>query len=169
MTTNQPETVLEPKFSSDDATATPWAGAVHALEQAEIYWISTVRPDGRPHVTPMIGLWLDDALYFTTGETERKAKNLERNPRCAITTGCNVLNEGLDVVIEGDAVRASVESKLQQLAGLYKSKYDWNFSVREGAFWLEGSEAPALVFAVAPKTVFGFGKGEPFSQTRWRF
>ena len=39
----------------------------------------------------------DDALYFTTGRTERKAKNLAQNPHCVVTTGCNVL-DGLDVV-----------------------------------------------------------------------
>ena len=31
----------------------------------------------------------------------------------------------------------------------------------------EGGEA--LVFEVRPTLAFGFGKGEQFSQTRWRF
>ena len=41
---------LEPQFSSDDATPTPWAEARECLEKAEVYWLSTVRSDGRPHV-----------------------------------------------------------------------------------------------------------------------
>ena len=49
-----------------------------------MYWLSTVRPDGRPHVTPLLGIWLDGALYFCTGPDERKAKNLARNPRCIL-------------------------------------------------------------------------------------
>ena len=68
-------------------------------------------PDGRPHVTPLIAIWLDDSLYFCTGATERKAKNLARNPHYVITTGCNRL-EGLDIVVEGDAVRISHEPTL---------------------------------------------------------
>ena len=72
----------------------------------QIYWLSTVRPDGRPHVTPIAAVWLDGALHFCTGPTERKAKNLARNRYCVVTTGTNAL-EGLDVVIEGEAVRVT--------------------------------------------------------------
>ncbi len=76
----------------------------------------------------------------------------------------------LDLVVEGDAVRDRDETTLQRFAAAYEAKYgsDWRFTVRDGAFrGAEGNEA--LVFAVTPTTAFGFGKGEPFSQTRWRF
>jgi nitroimidazol reductase NimA-like FMN-containing flavoprotein (pyridoxamine 5'-phosphate oxidase superfamily) len=163
-----PVTELDTRFSSDDAVATPWATGVQGLEQAELYWLATVRPDGRPHVTPLIAVWLDRALYFCTGPTERKAKNLVGNAHCVITTGCNSLSEGLDLVIEGDAVQVSDEAKLQRLADRYASKYEgWHFSVRDGAFYRAGRRA--LVFEVTPTTAFGFGKGEPSGQTRWRF
>src|SRR5918998_116811 len=102
MAETEPVAELERQFSSDDATATPWAEARERLAAAKVYWLSTVRPDGRPHVTPVAAVWLDDALYFCTGQTERKAKNLALNSHCVITTGCNVL-EGLDLVVEGDA------------------------------------------------------------------
>ena len=95
---------LDPAFSSPDATPTPWSEAVARLEAAEIYWLSTVRPDGRPHVTPLIAVWLDGAPHLTTGPTERKARNLEANQACVLTTGCNELGAGLDVVVEGEAV-----------------------------------------------------------------
>lgn len=94
---------LEPQFSSEDATPRAWSEGRQRLEQAEVYWLSTVRPDGRPHVTPLLAVWLGGALYFCTGPHERKAKNLDQNPRCVLTTGCNALNEGLDLVVEGDA------------------------------------------------------------------
>jgi len=51
MTAKEPITELEPQFSSPDATAIPWAEAAKYLEKAEIFWLSTVRPEGRPHVT----------------------------------------------------------------------------------------------------------------------
>ena len=72
-------------------------------------------------------------------------------------------------MIEGDAVRESDEMKLQGLADAYVSKYgeDWRFTVRDGVF--HHSEGTALVYEVRPKTAFGFAKGEPGGQTRWRF
>lgn len=171
MADKEPVAKLEPQFSSGDATATPWAEALARLEQAEVYWLSTVRPDGRPHVTPLLSVWLDGALYFCTGRDERKAKNLARNPHCVLTTGCNTLDEdGLDFVVEGKAVPVSDEALLQRVADAYESKYgsDWRFTVRDGAFHgVEGNIA--LVYEVVPITAFGFGKGSTFSQTRWRF
>ena len=76
MTTENPVTELHPQFSSPDASPTPWAEARQRLEAAEIYWLTTVRPDGRPHVTPLLAIWHEGALYFSTGVDERKAKNL---------------------------------------------------------------------------------------------
>src|SRR5438067_6510946 len=107
---------LDARFSSDAATPTAWPAARRRLEDAELYWLSTVRPDGRPHVTPLIAVWLDDALYFCTGPSERKAKNLARNPHCILTTGSNALDEGLDLVVEGDAVQVSDDGNLRRIA-----------------------------------------------------
>jgi nitroimidazol reductase NimA-like FMN-containing flavoprotein (pyridoxamine 5'-phosphate oxidase superfamily) len=165
----EPVAKLQPQFSSDGATTTVWAEARERLEKAEVYWLSTVRPSGRPHVTPVVSVWLEGALYFCTGPGERKAKNLARNAHCVITTGCNALSEGLDLVVEGDAVKVSDEAKLQRVADRYASKYGrpFHFTVRDGTFYGDGGEA--LVYEVTPTTVFGFGKGESFSQTRWRF
>ncbi len=67
-------------------------------------------------------MWLDRALYFCTGEPERKAKNLERNPYCILTTGCNALDQGLDLVVEGDATRVSNDAQLLRIAEGYESK-----------------------------------------------
>jgi nitroimidazol reductase NimA-like FMN-containing flavoprotein (pyridoxamine 5'-phosphate oxidase superfamily) len=166
--TDEPETMLDERFSDPNATPTEWADGREQIEVAELFWLTTVRPDGRPHVTPLISVWLDGAAYFCTGADERKAKNLAQNANCVLTTGRNLLEEGLDVVIEGEAERISDDSKLRRIADAYESKYGstWHFDVRDGAFQHEGGEA--LVFEVAPKTVFGFGKGE-YSQTRWRF
>lgn len=171
MAIKEPITELDPRFSSEKVTPTSWAEGRERLEKAEVYWLATVRPDGRPHVTPLIAVWLEGALYFCTGEDERKAKNLADNGHCSLTTGCNTLNEeGLDLVVEGEAVRVSDEVKLQRVAEVYEAKYgsDWRFSVHDGAFkGMEGNVA--LVYEVAPTTAFGFGKGKSFSQTRWRF
>jgi hypothetical protein len=160
--------VLDRRFSAPGAKATQWSAVRGRLEDAEVFWLSTVRPDGRPHVTPLIGLWRDDALVFCTGPAERKARNLAGNAHCVITTGSNALDEGLDVVVEGEAVLVEDEATLRDLAGAYESKYgaEWHFDVRDGAFHGDGGRA--RVFEVAPTAVFAFAKGE-YSQTRWGF
>lgn len=168
MSTRTPITELNPSFSTPDANATPWEEGRAALEGAEIFWISTVRPDGRPHVTPLVAVWHDDALYFCTNPEERKAKNLAANPHCVLTTGANAFGEGLDLVVEGAAVRVTDEALLQRLTELWDAKYSWHFEVRDGMFHEEG-RGVAYVFGVAPAKGFAFGRGENFSQTRWRF
>ena len=127
---------LDARFSSGGASPTVWTEARQGLETAEMFWVTTVRPDGRPHVTPLIAVWLEGALYFCTGPTERKAKNLLRNQNCILTTGCNKRNEGLDIVVEGQAVRVTDDALLQRVADAYESKYgqEWHFTVRDGTF-----------------------------------
>jgi hypothetical protein len=164
-----PETVLDTRYSGPDATATDWDAAAEKLAAAEIFWLSTVRTDGRPHVTPLISVWVDGALHIGTGPHEQKARNLAKNPLCAMTTGTNAYGEGLDLVVEGEAVRVTEHDRLQRVADAFEAKYgsDWHFDVVDGKFNHAGAE-DALVFAIAPVTAYGFGKGI-FSHTRWQF
>jgi nitroimidazol reductase NimA-like FMN-containing flavoprotein (pyridoxamine 5'-phosphate oxidase superfamily) len=171
MTAMEPVTHLDHRFSEIE-NPTPWTEAREVLERADVFWVSTVRPDGRPHVTPLIAVWHENALYFCTGPDERKAKNLAENRHCILTTGCNTLAEGLDVVVEGDAVRITDDAALQRIADAYVAKYgeEWRFEAREGAFHHRGGGSEAQVFEVAPRHGLGFAKGPGrFGQTRWRF
>ena len=164
-----PVTDLDSDFSSPGATALAWTDAERHLQAAGVYWLSTVRPEGRPHVAPLLAVWVDGALYFCTGETERKAKNLTTNTQVVITTGSNALAEGLDFVVEGVAVVVSDEAKLRRVADAYVAKY--------GEGWRLPDIDGVLCFEVTPATAFGFGRGDAkgppplggFSQTRWRF
>ncbi len=163
----EPVGELDARYSDPGATAHRWATALDALITSRIFWLSTVRPDHRPHVTPLLALWHDGGLYFCTGADERKAKNLAVNGSCALTTGTNA-DSGLDLVVEGEAVRVTDDRLLRTLAVGWDSKYGaaWHFDVQDGAFAAGGRNA--LVFGVSPGVVFGFGKS-PYSQTRWRF
>src|ERR1035438_3011736 len=152
-------------FSSDDAIPTEWRQGRRELRDAKVYWLSTVRPDGRPHVTPLLGVWLDGALYFCTGPDERKAKNLSENLHCVLTTGHNTL-EGLDLVLEGTAEKTSGPAELGRVADTYESKYGAHFAAPNGTWSGLGDairRGEALVYRVAPTTGFGFGKGKSFS------
>jgi nitroimidazol reductase NimA-like FMN-containing flavoprotein (pyridoxamine 5'-phosphate oxidase superfamily) len=159
-------------FSGADAVPTSWAQARGDLQAAEVFWLSTVRPDGRPHVTPLLGVWFDGALYFCTGSSERKAKNLVQNRNCVLTTGRNDIEDGLDVVVEGAASLVSDEAELRHAADTFESKYGRHFTAREGTWFGLGDSirnSSAELYRVAPSTAFGFAKGKQFSQTRWRF
>src|SRR5829696_5563786 len=115
----QPVTELDTRFSDQNAVATDWEETRRALEDAELFWITTVRVDGRPHVTPLVAVWLDDAIYFATGPGEQKALNLRTNQNVTLTTGCNEWERGLDVVVEGEAVRVRDEGLLDRLAATW--------------------------------------------------
>jgi hypothetical protein len=103
MNESEPITTLS-AFSSTHAEPTAWSRGRAELRDAEVYWLSTVRPNGRPHITPLLGIWTGDALYFCTGTDERKAKNLTRNPRCTLMTA-----RPLEDPLEGRVGSGSVE------------------------------------------------------------
>ena len=163
-----PTTELDARFSDPDAGPTSWSETERVLEAAELFWLTTVRADGRPHSSPLVAVWLDGAAYFTTGATEQKAVNLAANPEVILTTGCNTWESGLDVVVEGAAERVTDDVLLRRLATAWAGKWDgrWRYEARDGAFHHPGGTA-ALVFQVAPSKVLAFGKGE-FSHTRYR-
>src|SRR6266545_4296113 len=150
---SEPTTELDTRFSDPDTSPTSWDDARRTLEAAELFWITTVRADGRPHVSPLVAVWLDGALHFSTGAAEQKAVNLRTNPHVILTTGCNHWDRGLDVVVEGDAVQVTDHATLQRLADVWRTKWDgrWQFQAGAGAFQHEAGEA--LVFSVAPAKV----------------
>ena len=140
----QPVTELDARFSDRGAVATEWDETRRALEDAELFWIATVRADGRPHLTPLVAVWLDDAIHFATGFGEQKAVNLRTNQNVILTTGCNEWERGLDVVVEGEAVQVTDERVLERLAEAWATKWDgrWHYEVHEGGFRHEGGCRP---------------------------
>ena len=159
---------------------TSWEETRRMLETAELFWLSTVRADGRPHVTPLVAVWHDGAIHFTTGDTNRKTVNLRANPHVILTTGCNQLDsfdkkEGLTVVVEGDAVQVTDQDALERLASVWATKWEgsWPYQVRNGYFYLYDEDEQRvlvdsnLVFCVKPTRVFAFAIGR--SQTRHQF
>jgi PPOX class probable F420-dependent enzyme len=55
------------------------------LDGAPIAHLATVLPDGSPHTVPVwIGVH-DDRVVFLTGPHSRKARNLRRDPRVAVS------------------------------------------------------------------------------------
>jgi Pyridoxamine 5'-phosphate oxidase len=156
---------LDARFS-EATEPTDWATAASALEVAELFWLTTIRADGRPHTVPLVGIWVDDSFVFCTGPDEQKYRNLERRAEVTVVTGTNTWHAGLDVVIEGTVARVTGASTLKMLADGYRAKYgdDWDFAVDDEVFDPDGQSAH--VFRVTPTKVLAFAKA-PHGQTRF--
>jgi hypothetical protein len=150
-----------PGYGLDDAAGDesllPWSWAHERLTSARNYALCTTRPDGRPHVMPVWGVWLDGAFYFSTGPQSRKALNLASNPACVVypaqpDTGVDAL------VVEGDAEVDTDPERRRRVFELYGSKYAYDMST-----------VMDPLHCVRPKVVFGFTDGFPGSATRWVF
>lgn len=168
---------IDPRYGDASATAPPWDDIERLLTDAQLYWIITVRSDGRPHAVPLVGVWDDGGFVFCTGSEEQKQRNLDFNPRVAVTTGStgvNGWNSGKDVVVEGTVTRVTRPERLQALADAWFAKYgeDWKFEVR-GQEFVELSDSGgsatggARVYRVAVDKVIAFGGAH--GQTTYRF
>ena len=138
-----------PRFPSgygihaDDEGLVPWSEAEAKLERARNYWIGTTRPDGSPHAMPVWGLWLDGSLYFSSGLTSRKTRNLAVDPRIVVH-----LESGDDVVVlEGRARRVTDDAELRRVAELYTVKYDFEF---------DPTNADYPVFRITPRRAYAW-------------
>jgi hypothetical protein len=167
----EPIAELDPEFSDPTATPTDWADARRILETAQTYWLSTVRADGRPHVTPVAGVWVVDAVHVTTGDGEQKRRNIAGNAHCVLTTGCNGF-EGVDVVVEADAIEVTDLGRLHVVAEAFAAKYrnTFPFDVGDGHLRLRDVAGSVVrCYRLQAGKVFAFRKDDPFGQTRWRF
>jgi nitroimidazol reductase NimA-like FMN-containing flavoprotein (pyridoxamine 5'-phosphate oxidase superfamily) len=167
---------IDPRYGDAAAAAPPWEDIERLLTDAQLYWIITVRADGRPHAVPLVGVWQKGAFAFCTGAEEQKQRNLDANPHVAVTTGstgANGWDSGKDIVVEGTAVRVTDAEALQVLADAWFAKYgeDWKFAVRGDEF-VElsnsgGSTAGgARVYQVTTAKVIVFG--DAHGQTTYR-
>ncbi len=147
--------------SQDLSGLKPWPWALERLEKSHNYWIATSRPDGRPHLMLVWGIWWQDAFWFSTGPRTRKAKNIAAHPHVVI--GTEKADEA--VILEGTAEEIKDRSVWKQLAQIYNNKYG-------------GDVEPILmacdgcVFRVTPQLAFGQGEhANNFTDavTRWNF
>jgi len=158
----------------------PWSRALDQLEASarethsesqspRTYWLSTVRPDGRPHLAGIGALWVDGKFYFTSGPGTRKSRNLAKNPSCVISVALG----DLDLVVEGRAAKVTDQPTLERLAERYAVQ-GWPARATDGALTAEYSAPsagppPWNLYAVTPITAFGVATAKPYGATRWRF
>lgn len=159
------------RYGSD---ALPWSRPHDLLvagppQPGTSFFLGTVRPDGRPHAASVGTFWLDGDLYFTSGPGTRKSRNLAANPACTMAVGL----EGIDLELEGEAVRVTDGPTLERVAALAREG-GWPAEV-EGDALTAPFSAPSAgpppwhVYRFTFRTAFGVATAEPWGATRWRF
>jgi PPOX class probable F420-dependent enzyme len=135
----------------------PWGWAAERLAQSRDYWLATSRPDGRPHVAVIWGVWLHDHFFFETSPASRKGRNLAANPRCVVClerADEAVTLEGVAEVVDDPAVVAHFATAY---AAKYREEIDTDhFSVYR--------IRPVVAFATISDAARYSG-----TATRWRF
>lgn len=150
-------------------TALGWADVRTRVAEAGDFLLATTDQDGRPHVVPVLAVWLDGAVCFVTSRQTSKVRNLTRDSHCVVT----VPGHDVDLVLEGAAHLIRNAGRLQKVADLFPAKYPWwHPIVSVGEFYDPADSAlgdPRLVYGVDLAQAFAFGKEDGFSATRWRF
>jgi hypothetical protein len=136
--------------------------------QRHTVWLTTINPDGSPHVTAVGVVQDHGGWYFTSGPATRKSRNLARDPRCVLS----VATEPFDLVIEGVAKRVTDAVELASVADAFAMS-GWPCEVAGDALTAEYSApsagpAPWYVHRMEPTTVFALGTSEPFGATKFQ-
>jgi general stress protein 26 len=133
----------------------PWRWAKNLLSKTPIYFLGTVREDGRPHVMPIWGIWMDDRFYFGSGKKSVKARNIAKNPNCVV---CGAEGDAA-VIVEGKAAKVRDKAILRKLAAVYLKKYK-----------MDPTTMNEPLFVIRPRVVFGqIEKTFVKTATRWTF
>lgn len=150
------------------ATGEPPAPDAH---NSRTTWLTTINDDGRPHVTPVGALWLDDAFWFQTGPTTKKAHNVARDPRCSVAVSIRAA----DVVVEGEAERVIEPSALARAAEAWADQ-GWPAELDDSGSGITAPfNAPAQgpppwnVYRVNARSALVCWNEEPGGLTRFRF
>ncbi|MFD3507938.1 pyridoxamine 5'-phosphate oxidase family protein [Nocardia sp. NPDC058666] len=151
----------------------PWSRVEQALDNyiggpGSPAFLSTVRPDGRPHTAAVGALWLDGGFYFTSGPATRKSRNLARNSACTVAVSL----EGIDLIVDATAAIVTEPDTLERIAARYREA-GWAVEVDGAAFTAPYSApsagpAPWQLYFATPHSVVGVGTAEPNGATRWQ-
>jgi len=174
MTDNMPEPISTHNLDRYGSAELPWSRPRDVLANdtppADVtFFVATVRPDGRPHSAGVGATWVDGALYFTSGPSTLKSRNLAANPACSVS----VRLRGIDLVLDGEAHRVTDSSTLERVAAVYRTG-GWPAEVDADALTASYSApsagpAPWHLYRLVLHAAVGVATAEPFGATRWDF
>ena len=148
-------------LAADPATRQNWVDLLS--------YLSTVRPDGRPHSAGVGAMWYDGDMYVVSGPGTQKSRNLAQNPNCTLAMHL----PGLDLILEGTAARVTDPPSLETLAAVFRAG-GWPATVEGDAFTgpysaPSAGPPPWYLYRIPFHTAFGVAGAEPNGATRWRF
>jgi uncharacterized pyridoxamine 5'-phosphate oxidase family protein len=76
-----------------------WTAVAERIAAARNYWLATTGADGRPHLRPVDGVFVDGALCFGGSPETRWVRNLEQRPELSIS----LPDDEHAVILEGSA------------------------------------------------------------------
>lgn len=138
-----------------------WSEVEARLAAARHYWLATVRPDGRPHVVPRWGVWVDGCFFYDGAPTTRHALNLAENSACSLN-----LESGTEtVIVEGHSVptKAPATDLGSRLTEAYGKYHELGYAPGADS-WVDGGGLSVLT-PVRAIAWFDF----PKDCTRFRF
>ena len=181
--TNERAPEHEQPLAADRSGTTSWEFALERLENPEVprtCWLATTRPDGRPHLMPVIAFWIDGALHIVAGEGTRKARNLAADGRCVIAMSSTRL-PSLDLIVEGLAEPLTDHDAVRDVTEFLNER---NWPLEPKGDKVYGPNAPTAgpppytIFRIVPSRVFGlpgmygmdqFDPADLPKPTRWEF
>lgn len=125
-----------------------WAHDQQRLAQSRNYWLATVRPDGRPHIAPVWGIWLDGLFHFATARTTTKGQNLAVNPRAALH-----LDNSEDVLIVEGTVAPANTALRYRIDSAMSTKY---VTIRSGRPYKSAMNPEAQLWTFTPATAMAW-------------
>ena len=133
-----------------------WPEVRARLEEAHNYWLTTTRPDGRPHAVPIDGLWLDDACWFGGSPKAVWQANLQADTRVVL----HLADPVAAVIVEGECEIVVPDSAgVDRLEQASKKKY--GYAPPPGAY-------ASGVWCLRPSRVMAWSS-LPEDATRFRF
>ncbi len=141
-----------------------WGAVEYRLKESLHYWMSTTRPDGRPHVVPRWGVWREGQFWYDGAPSTVHVRNLNANPACVLH-----LEDGRQaVMVEGISEAADPPGPElgARLAIEFARKYADLGYAPEARSW-EGPDAGGLRVFTPAKALAWFEF--PTDMTRFRF
>src|SRR6476646_8860555 len=84
-------------------------------------WLTTLNADGSPHVTAVGAVWDDDTFWFQTADRTHKAKNIVRDPRCAVS----LTLDGSYVNVAATAEKVTDPDDVARIANIFATRGGW--------------------------------------------
>lgn len=173
--TGRPSVIAEVIATDASAGAVPidWAETARLFAAERWYWVATTGDEGRPHLRPMLAVYLDERVYSTTSPAARKGRDLARRPLAALAGRA----PAIDIVIEGRVTWIDDRQVLERVGEAYRDKYGWPVTVTaDGAFDAPygaptAGPPPYRVYELTPTVAYAFGTDDSLGErsTRYRF